>query len=146
MPLLRSTAALRGSPTRITFVGSATQLRQESMSKASFPTSGTILDYLDDASKFGLTRYADSKLAISAYVRKLALVAPDEVIVNNLCPGLVQTDVDQNLPGPLRVLLRLVRKMVARTVEEGGRTLIHAAVVASEETSGKFLRNNQIHA
>ncbi|KAK0650040.1 hypothetical protein B0T16DRAFT_411069 [Cercophora newfieldiana] len=143
-PLLRSTAAIRGSPTRITFVGSATQIKQESVSKATIPSSTTTLSYFDDKSTFGLARYADSKLFVSAYVRRLGLLAPDEVIVNNLCPGLVQTDLDQNLPAPLGALMRLVRRLVARTVEEGGRTLIHAAVVASSESNGKFLRNNQI--
>jgi hypothetical protein len=40
--------------------------------------------------------------------------------------------------------MELVRKTAARSVEEGGRTLIHAAVTASPETNGKFLKNNKI--
>jgi NAD(P)-dependent dehydrogenase (short-subunit alcohol dehydrogenase family) len=143
-PLLRSTAAIRGSPTRITFVGSATQIKQESMSRAAIPPSDSILDYFDDKASFGIRRYADSKLAASAYTRRLAELAPSEVIVNNLCPGLVQTGLDKNLPGVLRVIMGFVRKSAARTVQEGGRTLIHAAVVAGQETNGKFLRNNRV--
>ncbi|KAK0614764.1 hypothetical protein B0T14DRAFT_463325 [Immersiella caudata] len=143
-PLLRKTAAIRGSPTRITFVGSATQLKQETMSRASIPPPDSILGYFDKKSTFSIFRYADSKLAVSAYTRRLAQLSPSEVIVNNLCPGLVQTGLDKNLPGVLRVLMGFVRKSAARTVQEGGRTLIHAAVVASAETNGKFLRNNKI--
>lgn len=142
-PLLRATAALRSSPTRITFVGSAMQ-KQETFSREVFSSSRTILNYLDDEAKYNKARYNNSKLAVNAYVRVLARIAPKEVVVNNLCPGLVQTNLDSSLPVVLRVAMQLVRKTVARTVQEGGRTLIHAAVVAGADTSGKFLRNEKV--
>jgi len=144
-PLLKATAAVRGSPTRITFVGSSTHITQETLSKTPLPAPATILGFFDDESKFNrFTRYADSKLAVNAYTRRLATLAPSEVVVNNLCPGLVQTGLDKNLPAPLRLIMGLVRKTAARNVEEGGRTLIHASVVASSDTNGKFIRNNKI--
>ena len=145
-PLLRATAAARGSPTRITFVGSATHISQESMSQTTIPANESIMDHFDSQSKFSrVRRYADSKLVVNAYTRRLAALAPSEVIVNNLCPGLVQTGLDKNLPVILRGIMGMVRKTMARPVEEGARTLIYASAIASGETNGKFMRDNAVH-
>ena len=144
-PLLQSTAKARGSATRITFVGSATQISQNTLDKKPVPASTTVLDYFDDPARFDrFRRYADSKLAVNAYVRRLGAIAPSEVIVNNLCPGLVQTGLDKQLPLPLRLIMGLVRKTAGRSVEEGARTLIYASAIASAETNGKFLQSNAI--
>jgi len=145
LPLLRSTAAIRSSPTRITFVGSATQISQNTLAKHPVAGGRNVLDHFDDRVNYNrFCRYADSKLVVSALTRRLATLAPSEVVVNNLCPGLVQTGLDKNLPLVLRGIMGLVRKTMARTVEEGARTLIYAAVVAGAETSGKFMQNNRI--
>jgi retinol dehydrogenase-14 len=136
---------MRGSPTRITFVGSATHISQNTLTKSPIPASSTVLGHFDDQTKSSkMFRYADTKLAVNAYVRRLAALAPTEVIVNNLCPGMVQTGLDKNLPFPLSVIMPLVKKIVGRTVQEGARTLIYASAVASEETNGKFLQNNRV--
>ncbi|KAL7913117.1 hypothetical protein GGI35DRAFT_274744 [Trichoderma velutinum] len=144
-PLLRSTAVARGLPSRITFTGSGTQIKQETLSKKPPSPNSTILDHFDDEAVYNkYFRYADTKLVVNAYVRRLAALAPSEVIVNNPCPGLVQTGLDKNLPFYLRVPMGLVRKTMARTVEEGARTLIFASVVAGPETNGKFLQHNKV--
>ncbi|KAL7817790.1 NAD(P)-binding protein [Trichoderma gracile] len=144
-PLLRSTAAARGTPSRITFTGSATQIMQNTMSKQPISPDSTVLGHFDDEANFNkLYRYADSKTVVNAYVRRLAALAPSEVMVNNACPGLVQTGIDKNLPFYLKLPMGLLRKSTGRTVEEGARTLIFATVVAGPETNGKFLQHNQI--
>jgi NAD(P)-dependent dehydrogenase (short-subunit alcohol dehydrogenase family) len=144
LPLLQRTAAARGSPTRITFVGSGTQKSQATL-KTALPDDVSVLSYFDDPANFSrFRRYADSKLLVSAYTRRLATLAPGEVVVNNLCPGLVQTGLDKNLPGPLKAIMGWVRRSMARTVEEGARTLVFAAAVAGEETNGMFLQQNEI--
>ena len=145
LPLLQSTAAVRGSPTRITFVGSATQISQNTIAKHPVPSGRNTIDHFDEKAHFNrFCRYADSKLAVNALTRRLAALAPSEVIVNNLCPGLVQTGLDKNLPLVLRGIMGLVRKTMARTVEEGARTIIYASVVAGAETGGKFMQSNKI--
>ncbi|KAL7954616.1 hypothetical protein V8C34DRAFT_293799 [Trichoderma compactum] len=144
-PLLRSTAAVRGLPSRITFTGSATQIKQNTLSKKPIAPDSSILGHFDDEASFSkYFRYADTKTVINAYVRRLAALAPSEVIVNNPCPGLVQTGLDKNLPFYLRLPMGLVRKSMARTVAEGARTLIFASVVAGPETNGKFLQHNKV--
>jgi retinol dehydrogenase-14 len=144
LPLLRSTAALRGSPTRLIFVGSGTQ-NTTTLMKKPVSASSTVIDHFDDEKNFDkMNRYADSKLVVHAYVRRLATLAPSEVIVNNLCPGPVQTGLDKNLPLYLKAVIRLVRKFTARDIAEGARTIIYASAVVGAETNGKFLRNNVI--
>ncbi len=145
LPLLQKTAALRGAPSRVTFVSSGTQKTQATL-KGPLPPDVPLLAYLDDPAHYSrFRRYADSKMLVSAYVRRLAAVVPvGEVVVNNLCPGLVQTGLDKNLPGPLKVVMGWVRKTAARTVEEGARTLVYAAAVGGEGTNGRFLQQNQV--
>ena len=144
-PLLQSTAAARGVPSRITFTGSATHIKQNTLTRRPISPDSTVLGHFDDEANFDkLYRYADTKTVVNAYVRRLAALAPSEVIVNNACPGLVQTGVDKNLPFYLKLPMGLIRKSTGRTVEEGARTLIYATVVAGPETNGKFLQHNQI--
>lgn len=101
-----------------------------------------LLPLLDDKSTFNnMGRYADSKLALAAFVHELAKIAPSEVIVNHLCPGLVQTGFDKDLPFFLKTFMILFRKTYGRTLEEGGRTLVHASAIAGPETNGKFVQH-----
>lgn len=93
-----------------------------------------------------MTRYCDSKLTVNAYVRKLAQLIPaSEVIINNLCPGVVKTGFDKTLPIYIRGVMYVYRQLTARDVDEGARTYIYAAVLAGPESHGKFIFNNEIH-
>ncbi|PNP53756.1 hypothetical protein THARTR1_05880 [Trichoderma harzianum] len=121
------------------------QIKQNTLSKKPIAPESSVLGHFDDEATFSkFFRYADTKTVINAYARRLAALAPSEVIVNNPCPGLVQTGLDKNLPFYLRIPMGLVRKSMARTVEEGARTLIFASVVAGPETNGKFLQHNKV--
>lgn len=126
LPLLRSTSLKRGHPTRVTVVGSIAHTMHRIAQKPPKP-SQTVIEYFDDRNTYdGLRRYGDSKFVINAFVRRLASVVPSsEVIVNNFCPGVVATGIDRDLPVWLRGIMFLIRKAVARTVEVGGRTVIH---------------------
>jgi NAD(P)-dependent dehydrogenase (short-subunit alcohol dehydrogenase family) len=144
-PLLRSTAAIRGLPSRITFTGSGTQITQNTLTKKPISPDSTVIGHFDDEANYNkYFRYADTKTVVNAYVRRLAALAPSEVIANNPCPGLVQTGFDKNLPFYLRLPMALVRKAMGRTVEEGARTLVYASAVAGPEANGKFLQHNKV--
>lgn len=144
-PLLQSTATTRGLPTHITFTGSATQIKQNTLTKKPIPPEGTVLGHFDDEANFNkFFRYADTKTVVSAFVRRLGALAPDEVVVNNPCPGLVQTGLDKNLPFYLRLPMGLVRRYTGRTVAEGARTLVYASIIAGPDTNGKFLQHNKV--
>ncbi|KAL8688169.1 MAG: hypothetical protein Q9218_005851 [Villophora microphyllina] len=145
LPLLESTAAKRGQPSRLTFVGSET-MTMHTLKKKPLLENETIAQRFDDKSKYGnMTRYSDSKLMIAAFTQELAQhVSSDKVIINNLCPGMVATEFDQNLPLYLKSLMSVVRKLRARSVEVGGRTYMYATSVVGKESHGCFISSNKI--
>jgi NAD(P)-dependent dehydrogenase (short-subunit alcohol dehydrogenase family) len=116
------------------------------LTKKPIAAQETVIGHFDDQKIYsGLTRYADSKLAVNAIVRKLATKAPSsEVIINNVCPGLVATGFDKHLPIWLKPFMFAYRKISARDVHEGARTLVYAVAVADQDTHGKFIQHNQI--
>lgn len=145
LPLLESTAAKRGSSTRLTLVGSQT-MGMHTLQKKPVLEDETITHRFDDKARYGnLQRYSDSKLMIAAFTQALAQHVPaSKVIINNLCPGSVATGFDVNLPMWLKPIMWAYRKAKARTVEEGARTLIYASGVAQADSHGKFILNNVI--
>lgn len=118
-----------------------------SLSSVPLSADENILEHFDDRKLYkSLHRYGDSKLVVSAFVRHLATLVPDtKVIINNLCPGLVAIDFDRHAPMLIRGIMYLYRKISARTVEEGSRTVVYASVVSGRATHGKFLANNLVN-
>lgn len=92
-------------------------------------------------------RYAVSKLLDIFLTTELARLAPrDEsgnplVIVNCLTPGFCKSDLLTREKAPL--LLRMMRTAVARTVEEGSKTFLHAATQGNE-SHGLWLEHQAI--
>lgn len=60
------------------------------------------------------------------------------------CPGSINTNMTDVLPFYLRVVMGIVKPLLARPVEVGGRILINAAVVAGPESHGKFLGDKDV--
>jgi NAD(P)-dependent dehydrogenase (short-subunit alcohol dehydrogenase family) len=145
LPLLRATAAVRGAPTRLTFTSSA-QYKRHSLTRKPLKADETVFGHFDNQQKFSnLTRYPDSKLVVVAFVRELASrVSASEVIVNEFCPGLVQTNLDHELPTPMKYLAVGVRKIAARNVQEGARTLIYASGIVGPDSHGRHLQDNKV--
>ena len=160
LPLLQKTPSPAPSsalhtPT-ITFVGS---MGHAFHSLANFPlhTTTAIIPYYDDPHRYSrFSRYADTKFFVALFVRALTERIPlrplssgaeagmGNVIVNNVCPGTVNTAADDKLPWYLRIPMNLHRRIRARTVPEGARALVHAAVVAGRESHGGYISNNEI--
>jgi hypothetical protein len=105
-----------------------------------------VFGHFDNQQKFSnLTRYPDSKLVVVAFVRELASrVSASEVIMNEFCPGLVQTNLDHELPTPMNYLATGIRKIAARNVQEGARTLIYASGIVGPDSHGKHLEDNKV--
>ena len=144
LPLLRATAYKRGTPSRLTFVGSS----MHTMSKTSISSTETFLEHFDNRKRYnGWTRYPDSKLAVNAFARRLATtVSSNKVIINNVCPGMVATGFDKTMPAWIRVPFKFIRAVVARGVEVGGWTLVYATAVVGPESHGRFIQNNKIES
>ncbi|CAI7639503.1 unnamed protein product [Penicillium glandicola] len=145
LPLLRTTAVNCGEPSRLTFVGSNNQ-NYHTLAKRPLADSNTVIEHYDDKQTYsGLQRYADSKFAVHAFVQRLAsIVKSSELIINDPCPGFVATKFDRTLPLWLKPIMAVMRRLMARTVDEGARTIIYAVVVAGQETHGNFLQSNQV--
>ncbi|KAK9491504.1 hypothetical protein V1508DRAFT_357824 [Lipomyces doorenjongii] len=145
LPLLEQTAMDVKAPTRISWVGSQAQAFN-SFSNKPLPSDESVLHRFDDKMQFSsFFRYSDSKLLVSMFVQELAKHIPqDKVVINHMCPGMVSTGIDANLPVYLRPIVRVVKWFLARTPEEGARILIYAAAVAGPDTHGAFIVDNKI--
>lgn len=92
-------------------------------------------------------RYAASKLLDIFITMGLARLVPSDesgnplVIVNCLTPGFCKSDLLTREKAPL--LLRVVQSAVARTVEEGSKTSLHA-VTQGSETHGQWLEHQAV--
>ncbi|KAJ5291206.1 retinol dehydrogenase 14 [Penicillium angulare] len=93
-------------------------------------------------------RYGVTKLMDIFITMELARLVPrDEsgnplVIVNAVAPGFCKSDLLTREKAPW--ILKLIQALIARTVEEGSKTLLHAATQGTK-THGKWLEN-QINA
>jgi NAD(P)-dependent dehydrogenase (short-subunit alcohol dehydrogenase family) len=69
---------------------------------------------------------------------------PRKIVLNMVCPGMVDTGISDFLPVYWRVLVDLVKAVRARSVEVGGWLIVNAAVVAGEESHGRFLGDKEV--
>ncbi|KAH7225194.1 hypothetical protein BKA60DRAFT_255570 [Fusarium oxysporum] len=89
-------------------------------------------------------RYNVSKLLVVMLVRSIAAAMKEgphsaqPIILNNVHPGLCESELDKDVKGLPRYLLSIAKALVARKTEEGSRTLVHSAA-AGEESHGKYM-------
>lgn len=143
LPLLRSTAAVRGRATHLTFVNSHghREVREDWLSNA----GGSLLRAANDKETWDPRRsYAMVKLLGMAAMRALARATsppgtsgdPD-VIVNAVCPSLCKTDLGRNFGVLAKIPGYVFQALFARTAEEGSRSLVSATVLGPE-SHGRF--------
>lgn len=139
LPYLEAGAEKTGSPARITWVGSRAY-DQTSLRKTPLRPDESVLKYMDSEASFSpFTRYGDSKLLCLLFMYSLApRLDPEKVIINMLCPGMIQTSMSDVLPFYLRVVINAVKAIRARSVEVGGWIVLNAATVVGPESHGKF--------
>ena len=92
------------------------------------------------------SRYSLSKLVEMYAIREFAAgfpVSETGVIINMVSPGLCSTNLGHDAAPSRRALQGVLRAMMARTAEEGSRTILHG-VIAGEESHGKHLSGCQI--
>ncbi|KAL3492158.1 NAD(P)-binding protein [Aspergillus germanicus] len=145
LPHLYAGAEKTGNPVRITWVGSRQHL-SSSIPKHSFRDDEGILAYLDtEDAFFPYQRYGDSKLLCVMFMYSLAeRIDPNKVVINMMCPGMVNTSMTDVLPLHLRLLFNVVKAIAARSVEVGAWLVLHTVLVAGPESHGKFLNDKTI--
>ena len=151
-PLAASTPASDIHTPHITWTGSMGQHFNSVGGLAPSPPS--ILAHLADRSKYAaLSRYADSKFLVSVFVRQFGREFPlggtkggsGPVIVNNVCPGTVDTDIDlKHLPWYIKWVMALHRMLRGRPIDQGARTLLWAGELMDAQTHGQYISNNEI--
>ena len=94
----------------------------------------------------GVRRYAMVKLTGLAVMKAVARAAGDGdgVVVNAMCPGMCKTDLGRNYSWYERLAMGLMRPLTSRTGEEGGRSLVTAAML-EKESHGKFWHNDVLY-
>ncbi|CEL03854.1 hypothetical protein ASPCAL04993 [Aspergillus calidoustus] len=145
LPHLYAGAEKTGSPARISWVGSRQHL-SSSLQKHSFTDGKGPLAYLDTEEAFlPFQRYGDSKLLCVMFMYSLAeRLDPTKVVINMMCPGMVNTSMSDVLPLHLRLLVNVLKAIAARSVEAGAWIVLHSALVAGPESHGKFLNDKTI--
>ncbi|QKX54305.1 uncharacterized protein TRUGW13939_01391 [Talaromyces rugulosus] len=146
LPHLEAGAEKTGSPARITWVGSRRHLSSSLEKKSFIGANEGVLGYMDKEESFlPFQRYSDTKLLCVLFMYSLApRLDPKKIIINMLCPGMVNTAMSDVLPFHLRILINVVKAIAARSVETGGAIVLHSALVVGQETHGKFLIDKTI--
>ena len=146
LPLLELTADQTEAPTRITLVGSRVHWKTTLATKKPIQPGSSIFGHFDDeANFFSFMRYGDTKLLCTMFVYELAKrVSGNKVIINIVCPGMVDTTMSDKLPIYLRIPMNVIKKIRARSVEEGGWLIVNSAAVAGLESHGHFLTDKSI--
>ena len=146
LPLLKSTAERIGSSTRMSWVGSRQHAQSTLIKKQPLGPEESVLGHFDNKAKYrSFAHYGNTKLLCVMFITEMVKkVNSDEVIVNSMCPGMVDTAMSDVLPLPLRVVADVVKKMRARTPQEGARITANAAVVVGKESHGRFLMDMEV--
>jgi NAD(P)-dependent dehydrogenase (short-subunit alcohol dehydrogenase family) len=146
LPLLQATSEETGKPSRLSFVGSVQHRNSSFANKRPYKSGSSVLGRMDDKAIYsGMTVYGDTKLLVAMFVRELAeRVSSHDVVINNMCPGGVNTRMSDVLPTPARQLVNLYKLVYHRSVEIGGWIVVNALVVVGKESHGRFLKDKEI--
>lgn len=147
LPHLEASAITTGSPARITWVGSRMHAKSTLSEKAkAVKPEETVIGHMDDPRYFfPFQRYNDIKLLCVMFLYQLApRLDRNKVVINMLCPGMVDTAMSDVLPIYLRVVANLVKAIRARSVEQGAWLILNAMCVVGSESHGEFLADKVI--
>ena len=110
-------------------------------------TRNFVIDVMER--EFSLSRrYYTSKLLEMYAVEELAKLARasskgDDVVINDVNPGMVVTDAMREWTGVKAVFLKLMQTVLFRSTEVGSRTLLNAAE-GGKETHGQYMDDCRI--
>lgn len=157
LPFLTRSSTSSTDPARLTFVGSSAMAENSLKKRANTLAKSTtplFTQLSESANKtMGNLRYGDSKLLVYMFVRELSkrVGGPNVdsehgrgVIVNAMCPGMVATNLERDMPAWSTPVILLIKGWRSRTPEVGGRTVIHAVALVGSESQGEFLTHNQV--
>lgn len=109
----------------------------------------SVMRQLNEKKNFDrVDRYYTSKLLLLMFFREFCErleKAGNEVVVNIVTPGFCYgSDLHRSIGGVLGKIFGAVKRILGRSTPVGARTLVHAAVVAGNESHGKYLMDQRI--
>ena len=144
LPLLEKTSSVKGTPSRLTWVGSFVQFQHGLTSRPVSPSSGMLGHFSSPSNFIPGARYPDSKFLGTLFVRRLAKsVDRKKVVVNEVSPGMVKTGFG-DYPLWMRAMFGVILFVRARSPAEGAGTYAHALGVVGSESHGKYLSDGKI--
>ncbi|KAF7332293.1 hypothetical protein MKEN_00110500 [Mycena kentingensis (nom. inval.)] len=144
LPLLRRTAKSTGAPSHVTFVGSRMASQASFNSKPIPDSEPSLFAWLNNRKNNKIMRYGETKLLVAMWVAEAAARVPaSEVIIDNVCPGMVATGINDGQILPLRIIIGIVFALRARAPEVGARLVLNAAT-ADEEAHGTLLGDTTV--
>ena len=139
LPKLRATAEARRSLVHLTFVNSIAHADV----KREWFGEKTLLNAANDETLFDMEKnYGMVKLLGMAAMHGVADAAAkgsngDSIVVNSCCPSLCKTDLGREFGVGMRIMMMGMQALLARTAEQGSRTLVSATALGPE-SSGKL--------
>ena len=146
LPQLEASATATGSPSHITWVGSRTHYESTLAKKSPVLPGETAVSHMDDPKDFfPFQKYNDTKLLCVMFMYELApRLDKSKVLINVLCPGMVDTAMSDVLPIYLRIPVNIVKAVRARPVKQGAWLILNAMLVAGPESHGEFLSDKNV--
>lgn len=156
LAVLQRSAALNASP-RPTLTITASDMHKHA--KFTERDSPSLLSSLNDKGKWQASqsaggpaeRYAVTKLFNIFITEELARLTTAKgknggddphVLVNCFTPGFCKSDLLTREKAPF--MLKVIQTLIARTVEEGGKTVLHAAAAMGVASHGKWMEHEEI--
>ena len=139
LPKLRATAQAGRGLVHVTFVNSIAHADV----KRDWFEGKTLLNATNDEKSFDPQKsYGMVKLLGMAAMHGVANAAAkgpngDSIVVNACCPSLCKTDLGRDWGTGMKVVMMGMQAVLARTAEQGARTLVSASALGPE-SSGKF--------
>lgn len=145
LPQLMESAKRSGEPSHLEFTGSVGHhfVKADTLN---FDDDTRILDKVNDAAFFGVERqYSVTKLLLMYVMDGLVNAISSspkhndysDVIITTTCPSLCRTNLGRDFPTLLKIPVGLIHRVIARSAEEGSRSLVSGAILG-KEANGEF--------
>lgn len=142
LPKLRETAAANGTPTHLTFT---TSKGYQDAEESWLEEGQTLIEQLNSEAGWSDQRhYLLVKLATMFALQGVAdKYSDNQVIINAACPGFCKTDLGRNFSLVSKIFMGPIQYFVARTAEQGSRSLVSATDLGPEST-GKLWHDDEV--
>ncbi|KAJ5494798.1 Short-chain dehydrogenase/reductase SDR [Penicillium fimorum] len=142
LPKLRETAAANAIPSHLTFT---TSKGYQDVEESWLESDKTLIDQLNSKEGwFDQRHYLMVKLATMFALQGVADRHSDnQVIINAACPGFCKTDLGRNFSLVSKICMGPIQYFVARTAEQGSRSLVSATTLGPESI-GKLWHDDKV--